>query len=315
MNLTESGNLVLLDHTNMEVWRSFDRPTDTLVTGQMLQLGQKLMARASETNWGEGKFYLSVLADGMYAFAGVDTPLAYYQSPTGGNITTNTSAYIALKNGSLEVFTSFRRIGAPDYQIRLPPDAYGIQFVRLDWDGHLRLYQWGVGSGDWMSSDVLDIADPCSYPLACVEYGICSDGQCSCPDVALRQSGLFELIDSRELNSGCFLTDSLSCGSLQKARFLALPNTTRFNVIHDWTTNEGNCKSSCLNDCSCKVAFFLHTNNSSCFCFLASDIFSMISVNAQTYSRNFTSYAFFKVQGHKPVLSKGKIATASVVGS
>jgi hypothetical protein len=144
MNLTDSGDLVLLDHTNMEVWRSFDHPTDTLVTGQMLQLGQKLMARASETNWGKGKFYLSVLADGLYAFAGVDTPLAYYRSPTGGNITTNTSAYIALKNGSLEVLTSFRRTGVPDYQIRLPPYANGMQFVRLDWDGHLRLYQWGV---------------------------------------------------------------------------------------------------------------------------------------------------------------------------
>jgi len=34
MNLTGSGNLVLLDHRNMEVWRSFDHPTDTLVTGR-----------------------------------------------------------------------------------------------------------------------------------------------------------------------------------------------------------------------------------------------------------------------------------------
>jgi hypothetical protein len=29
-----------------------------------------------------------------------------------------------------------------------------------------------------VSSDVLDIADPCSYPLACGEYGIYSDEQC-----------------------------------------------------------------------------------------------------------------------------------------
>ncbi|OEL28693.1 G-type lectin S-receptor-like serine/threonine-protein kinase [Dichanthelium oligosanthes] len=315
MHLTESGNLVLFDYTNREVWRSFDHPTDTLVTGQMLQLGQKLMASISETNWAKGKFYLTVLADGMYAFAGVDTPLAYYRSPTSGNITTNTSAYIALKNGSLEVFTSFRRTEAPDYQIWLPPDAYGTEFVRLDWDGHLRLYQWGDGSGDWVSSDVLDIADPCSYPLACGEYGICSDGQCSCPDAALRQSGLFELIDPRELNRGCFLTDSLSCGSLQKARFLALPNTARFNIIYNWTTNEGHCKLSCLNDCSCKVAFFIHTNDSSGFCFLASDIFSMISVNTQSYSRNFSSYAFVKVQDHRAMLSKQKIAIVLVVTS
>ncbi|CAD6336599.1 unnamed protein product [Miscanthus lutarioriparius] len=102
MNLTGSGNLVLLDHRNMEVWRSSDHPTNTLVTGQVLHLGQKLIA-------------------------------------------TNTSAYIALKNGSLEVFTSFRGTDGPDYLIQFPMNAYGLEFVRLDWDGHLRLYQGGNG--------------------------------------------------------------------------------------------------------------------------------------------------------------------------
>lgn len=313
MNLTGSGNLVLLDHRNMEVWRSFDHPTNTLVTGQVLHLGQKLIASTSATNWAKGKFYLTVLSNGMYAFAGVDTPLAYYRSPTGGNIIANTSAYIALKNGSLEVFTSFRGTEGPDYLIQFPMNAYGLEFVRLDWDGHLRLYQGGNGS--WVSSDLLDIADPCSYPLACGEYGVCSNGQCSCPDAGLRQSGLFKLINPREINRGCVLTDSLSCGSAHKTRFLAVANTTRFKIIYNWTTNEEHCKVSCLNDCSCKVAFFLHSNSSSGFCFLASDIFSMISISTQSYSRNFSSYAFIKVQEHKPMLSKGKIAIVVVCSS
>ena len=143
----------------------------------------------------------------MYAFAGVDTPLAYYQSPTGGNVIANTSAYIALKNGSLEVFTSFRGTEGSDYSIQFPMNAYGLEFVRLDWDGHLRLYQGG--NGNWVNSDLLHIADPCSYPLACGEYGVCSNGQCSCPDAGLSQSGLFKLINPREINHGCVLTDSL----------------------------------------------------------------------------------------------------------
>ncbi|KAL6876388.1 hypothetical protein ACP4OV_012960 [Aristida adscensionis] len=223
MNLTGSGNIVLFDHKNTEVWTSFSKPTDTLVIGQMLQVGQKLMARTSATNWAKGRFYLTTLADGMYAFAGIDSPVVYYRSPTSGNGTRNIGAYTVLKNGSLEVFTSFRETEAPDYQIQLPMDDSGLEFVRLDWDGHLRLYQWINDS--WVSSDVFDIADPCSYPLACGEYGICSDRQCSCPDAALRQSGIFELVDPRELNHGCFLTESLSCRSAQK-----------------------HCKLSCLND-------------------------------------------------------------------
>ncbi|KAF8648251.1 hypothetical protein HU200_064823 [Digitaria exilis] len=306
MNLTGSGNLVLLDHRNTEVWRSFDHPTDTLVIGQMLHVGQKLMASTSETNWANGRFYVTVLSDGMYAFAGVDTPLPYYRIHIEGNIKTNTSTYIALKNVSLDVFTSFRGTEASDYHIQLPKDDYGLEFVRIDWDGHLRLYQWSKSS--WTSSDVLDITDPCSYPLSCGEYGICSDGQCSCPDAALRQSGVFDYVDPRELNRGCFLRDSLSCGSAHKASFLALPNTTTFNSVFNWTTSEEQCKISCLNDCSCMIAFFHRTNAYSGFCYLAYEIFSMISVNTQSYSRNFSSYAFVKVQEHRIVLSKGKIA-------
>ncbi|TVU07840.1 hypothetical protein EJB05_41210, partial [Eragrostis curvula] len=279
MNLTEYGNLILLDHTNTEVWRSFDHPTDTLVIGQMLQVGQKLMASSSEANWAAGKVYLTVFPGGTYAFADIDTPLSYYRSPIYGSAITNFSAYIALKYGSLEVFTSFRVTEAPDYHIKLPINYYGPEFVRLDWNGHLMLYQWENNS--WVSSDVFDITDPCSYPLACGEYGVSSDGQGS-----LIVAGFFELIDSRELNRGRFLTDSLSCGTAQNARFLAPHNTTHFNIIYNWTTNEERCKLSCFNDCTCKAAFFLHMNSSSGFCFLAFDIFSMISVDARSYSKN-----------------------------
>ncbi|KQK18038.1 hypothetical protein BRADI_1g38183v3 [Brachypodium distachyon] len=285
MNLTSTGNLVLLDHSNTELWRSFDHPTDTL----------HLMA-----NWASGKFYLTVLADGMYAFAGTDTPLAYYRSPTGGTVMTNRSAYVALKNGSLEVFTYFRGTAAPDYEIQFPKNDYGL---------------WGNNS--WVSSDVFDITGPCSYPLACGEYGICSNGQCSCPDASIGQSGLFELIDPRELNRGCSPIGSVSCDSAQKPRLLSLPNITHFNGVYNWTTSKERCKLSCLNDCSCKVSFFKHYSTSIGFCFLASDIFSMISVSVGNYASNFSSLAFVKVHGstHNFVLSKGKTAIVSAVGS
>ncbi|KAF7109988.1 hypothetical protein CFC21_110157 [Triticum aestivum] len=315
MNLTSAGNLVLLNQSNMQLWRSFDHPTDTLVTGQILPEGQKLIAMTSVANWSSGNFDLTVLPDGMYAFAGTDTRLAYYRSPTGGTVTTNRSAYVALKNGSLEVFTNFRDTEAPDYQIQLPRDNYGLGFVRLDFDGHLRLYLWTNNS--WVSSDVFDIADPCAYPLACGEYGICSDGQCSCPDAAIGQSGLFDVIDPREVNHGCLPIGSLSCDSARKPTLLSLPNITRFNGVYNWTTSEERCKLSCLNDCSCKASFFQQYDTSTGFCFLASDIFSMISVNSPSYSSNFSSLAFVKVNGatRNFVLSQGKLTVALAVGS
>uniref|UniRef100_A0A0E0HS92 Receptor-like serine/threonine-protein kinase n=1 Tax=Oryza nivara TaxID=4536 RepID=A0A0E0HS92_ORYNI len=315
MKLTWSGNLVLLDHADVEVWRSFDHPTDTLVISQILQMGQKLVARTSLTNWAEGKLYLTVLADGMYAFAGIDTPLAYYRSPTRGTAATNRSAYVALKNGSLDVFTSFQETEVPDYHIKFPVDPFGLVFARLDWDGHMRLYQWGIDS--WVNSDIFNITDPCDYPLACGEYGICSHGQCSCPDVAIGQSGLFELVDAREVNRGCSLKSSLSCGSAGKTRLLAVPNITYFNFVYNWTTNEDHCKLSCMDDCSCRASFFQYEDTSSGFCFLASDIFSMISVSTENYSSNFSSLAFVKIQesAHKPLSYKDKRAIVLVAGS
>uniref|UniRef100_A0A0D9WR42 Protein kinase domain-containing protein n=1 Tax=Leersia perrieri TaxID=77586 RepID=A0A0D9WR42_9ORYZ len=251
--------------------------------------------RTSSTNWTEGKSYLTVQADGMYAYAGANTPLAYYRSPTGGNVATNRSAYVA-------------EAEAPDYNIQLPVNPFGQVFVRLDWDGHMRLYQWFDYS--WGHSDILHINDPCAYPLSCGEYGICSNGQCKCPDVALGQSGLFEPINAREVNRGCLLTSSLTCGSTEKAGFLTVPNVTQFNFINSWTTNEEHCKLSCLYDCSCWASFFQHKNTSSGFCFLASDIFSMISVTAESYSSSYSYFGFVKIQEstHKSLLSKEKRA-------
>ncbi|VAI77342.1 unnamed protein product [Triticum turgidum subsp. durum] len=225
VQLTELGDLVLFDADG------------TLV----LQEGQKLMASTSMTNWASGKFYLTALPDGMHAFAGTDTPLSYYQSPTGGTVMTNRSAYVALKNGSLEVFTCFRDTEAPDYQIQLPRDDYGLVFVRLEFDGHLRLYQ--MPNNSWLTSDVFDTTDPCAYPLACGEYGICSNGQCSCPDAAIGQSGLFELIDPREPNRGCSPIDSVSCDSSQKPRLLPFPTSLASTVstIGQQVKSDANC--------------------------------------------------------------------------
>ena len=42
LNLTNMGNLMLLDVNNATVWQSFDHPTNTLVVVQKLMAGQNL---------------------------------------------------------------------------------------------------------------------------------------------------------------------------------------------------------------------------------------------------------------------------------
>ncbi|CBI22051.3 unnamed protein product, partial [Vitis vinifera] len=65
LNLTETGNLVLFDSNNASVWQSFDHPTDSLVPGQILVLGQKLIATVSNKDWSQGLISLVVTEYGQ----------------------------------------------------------------------------------------------------------------------------------------------------------------------------------------------------------------------------------------------------------
>lgn len=79
IKLTDSGNLVLFNHNNNSVWQSFDHPTDCLLPGQRLVEGMRLTPNTSATEWSAGNlFYLTVLSDGLYAFAGSSPPQPYY---------------------------------------------------------------------------------------------------------------------------------------------------------------------------------------------------------------------------------------------
>jgi hypothetical protein len=84
-------------------------------------------------------------------------------------------------------------------------------------------------------SDLVDIADDsCSYPLACGEYGVFSNAQCSFPDAGLRQSGLFKLIDPGEINRGCVTLDRFSTLWVSPYDKVSCPsNTTRSNTIYN----------------------------------------------------------------------------------
>ncbi|GLJ35950.1 hypothetical protein SUGI_0721340 [Cryptomeria japonica] len=65
MVMEESGNLVLLNSSNGTLWQSFDQPTDILLSGQKLKVGQQLTANVSPTNTSKGKFYGSLDRDGF----------------------------------------------------------------------------------------------------------------------------------------------------------------------------------------------------------------------------------------------------------
>ncbi|KAJ0977377.1 hypothetical protein J5N97_012851 [Dioscorea zingiberensis] len=289
MQLLESGNLILANVHGDVVWSSFDHPTDTLLLGQSLREGQRLTANASATDWTPGRFFLTVHADSLAAYINSNPPQLYYQFKiNNGSREEENSTFIQFFNGSLALF-------GRETMVLLPSVSSPVQHITLESDGHLRLYyEWKQGCK--LVGDVLiDYLDDCDYPLVCGDYGVCSKGQCSCPrGVNGGASSFFRPVNELQPNLGCSPATSLSCQSAENHAILKLDNVSYFNSIDSGTAitrlnDEGSCKEACLNDCTCKAAFFKHGNHDSYgSCYMPSQLFSMMS--------NHSSSAYIKIQ-------------------
>ncbi|KAM0852939.1 hypothetical protein ACQ4PT_051411 [Festuca glaucescens] len=303
MNLAQTGNLVLFNVVGKTVWESFEHPTDTLLIGQSLRQGQRLTSVS--TNWTQGQFYLTVLDHGLYSFINGDPPEFYYQKrfnvteamvQSKMNISSgevkNGTAYISFLQGSLSAFGSLNNTDIKLFDIPLPWPS-SAQLISLEDDGHLRVYGWGGIS--WESlADVLDVyPDGCAYPTVCGEYGICSQGQCSCP-TGNSGDAPFRQLDDRHPDMGCSLAIPLSCDLIQHQQLLPLTGVTYFNFGNSWATHEESCKEACLKACTCKAVFFRYQNDSYGSCYLMPKIFSLMSYKPGTIEYNLSAY--IKVQ-------------------
>ncbi|XBJ01620.1 hypothetical protein VPH35_021236 [Triticum aestivum] len=140
MMITEIGNLVLFDQKNATVWQSFSHPTDALVPGQSLLEGMRLVASTSATNWTENQLYMTVQTDGLYAYVGSTSPQLYFSKSVNKNKTGKDPTKVTFTNGSLSISVQSKQSDESDTSIQLPA-ANSTQYMRLESDGHLRLYE------------------------------------------------------------------------------------------------------------------------------------------------------------------------------
>ncbi|CAD6227995.1 unnamed protein product [Miscanthus lutarioriparius] len=161
---------------------------------------------------------------------------------------------------------------------QLPAVGAGtVQYMRLEHDGHLRLYEWNPAG--WAPVfDVLRLfPDDCAFPTVCGAYGVCTDMQCSCPDAAN-----FRAVDFRRPNRGCVPTASAlaACGG-PPARLVSLLGLSYFN---DPATSlrtlervsDAACRKACLDECLCAAAQFVYgADAGDGFCYLQSEVLSM----------------------------------------
>ncbi|GLJ35792.1 hypothetical protein SUGI_0718640 [Cryptomeria japonica] len=90
-------------------------------------------------------------------------------------------------------------------QISIPKNSL---YVKIDSNGHLQFYSFQPKTGnsftDYLSGFTNEL-NPCEYPRTCGDYGICTDGQCSCP----KEANAFSQIDSYRATLGCVLLNPL----------------------------------------------------------------------------------------------------------
>ncbi|KAL3509081.1 hypothetical protein ACH5RR_028482 [Cinchona calisaya] len=280
MNLTEMGNLVLFGRNNETIWQSFDHPTDSLLLGQKLARGQQLTltASVSATNLSEGLLSLTISSDALSAYIESNPPQKYYMS----------SFY--------EQFVEFSNGSFGDFNI---PPASAAQFMRFEPDGHLKVYQWaGV---NWMQvADLLTKGSgDCGYPMVCGKYGVCSNGQCGCPETTNGQATFFSQINFRQPNLGCSLVTPISCDHSQDHSLLELKNAYYFafdSSSYEEKLIVEDCKNMCLSNCSCKAALFVErASNRKGSCLLLNEVLSITNNENHMGSYDNTTL-FVKVQ-------------------
>ncbi|GKV31084.1 hypothetical protein SLEP1_g39823 [Rubroshorea leprosula] len=244
LKLTDQGNLMLFDGNNEMVWQSFDHPTDSLVLGQRLVSGQKLVASMSDTNGSEGLYSFSIDNNGYFvASADLDVTIVYYKSNKSQLSSQTGQFYAELTNTS--------------FGIGLSPKS-GVRFIQLGSDGHFWPYN---GVVDWQTNDLFENqVHECDYPLACGNYGICSTQGCSCPTY-FRQIESFHSGYFHSQRYTCSPYIPISCEFTYQQSLIELKNVDYVPGVNYHITDTEGCKQACLENCSCKYVVFQHNSN------------------------------------------------------
>ncbi|KAI3816383.1 hypothetical protein L1987_16077 [Smallanthus sonchifolius] len=295
LNLTDDGNLVLFDANLSVVWQSFDHPTDCLVPGQRLFVGQQLIPSVSSTNWTARK--VCFLFNSL-----IQVSLLMLDQTQPKPITV------------LSFYTT-RSFAYPLFNI---PQTSSAQYIKFMPDGHLKVFEWEIGwvaVVDLFSDGIAGSASigECDYPMACGRNGICSGNQqCSCPVSSSPRIDYFRAVNDRQPNLGCSEVTLLTCNATQDQIFIALESIRYFNIIADMEKVDiETCKQACVNNCSCKAAIFDNLRGD---CFLPFELFTMINVDP--YKLNHNVSAFIKVQNvRSPPSSTLGVILTSTIGS
>ena len=139
--MQDDGNFILRNSHSNIIWESFDSPTDTILRGQTLNMGQMLYSNANGTvDYSTGKYMFGVQFDGnivLKAFR-IDDPAYWYTSTTYNAsvrlVFNNITAFLYAVNGTHNIYNMTTQVPSPveDYYHRATINDQG-NFQQMIW--------------------------------------------------------------------------------------------------------------------------------------------------------------------------------------
>ncbi|KAG5529156.1 hypothetical protein RHGRI_029737 [Rhododendron griersonianum] len=262
--MLDSGNFVLYNSSRGVIWQSFDYPTDTILPGQPLMNGNKLISSVSKGDHSTGIFRLEMQGDGhlvLYPLEYDGVQYSYWASGTSGagnNITLNLDdkghLYLLNETGGNTILNLSTAESSNDGKI------YRMTF---DADGIFRVYSLTMDpKGNWSVMWSLTV-DKCQPKGLCGLNGYCvlngSEAECKClPGFNFTNPEIWSLGCKRNFAEVSCDTNG---GSVEFA-MEEMQNMILEDQNYDETelTNKEDCKQSCLKDCNCEVALYSAEN-------------------------------------------------------
>ncbi|XP_024525948.1 G-type lectin S-receptor-like serine/threonine-protein kinase At1g34300 [Selaginella moellendorffii] len=258
--LQDNGNFVVISSSGS--WQSFDVPTDTLLTGQLIQ-GNKDILRS-----GSFSLYLNQNSIGLKSYAVPESNSQSYwdvqRSPTSSN---NASTLVMNSTGIL-TFTD----GQGPWYINREQNSYFyvLDFgtpkvarrLTLERNGTLRVYSLTQDNSSWNIVWQALTAD-CKVFGMCGPFGICTYRPglvCTCPPG-------FHFVDPGDHSKGCEYNVPLKSCNGSDNRWVRLERT-------DYTYNDKtyisvisleDCKSICKENCGCLGIAYRADGSGQCF--------------------------------------------------
>lgn len=274
MQLTDNGNLVMLDASNNFLWQSFDHPTDTLLLGQRLVRGSSLVSRTAENNYSPGDYRVLLTDQDLVLVWISQRPLdsqtywsmvgdTNYVIQAGYNLTGVN--YAAVNESGFNLYAEDSSI---IWQIVNRCDA-ALKRAVIQPNGQFSIQSY-TSSGGWLN-DFQAVENDCLLPKTCGPLGVCKGvtPMCSCP-------AALHFVNQADESEGCTGREIPSCDAnytdmlmKKSVEFVGLGQgvgyfADKFQNPIQTNISVSNCQQLCSINCSC-AGFTFKNDSGSCF--------------------------------------------------